>query len=189
MTSESNRQQWIIVGAVVALLAVLVGVGWTMRDRFLPVEVGSSAPEVTASDLSGKPVKLSELRGQVVLLNIWATWCGPCQQEMPSMQRLYTTLKPEGLKIVAVSIDAKGGQTDPDGRPGGDVAGFTREFGLTFDVWQDPTGAIGRDYRTTGVPESFLVGRDGKIVKKVIGATEWDDPATVALIRRMLKED
>ena len=188
MTSESNRRQWIIVGAVVALLAALVGVGWTMRDRFLPVEVGSSAPEVRATDLRGQPVTLSQLRGQVVLLNIWATWCGPCQQEMPSMQRLYDALRPEGLRIVAVSIDAKPGQPDDGGHAGGDVAAFTREFGLTFDIWQDPGGAISRDYRTTGVPESFLVGRDGKIVKKVIGATEWDDPATVALIRRMLKE-
>jgi len=188
MTSESNRRQWIVVAAVVAVLAGLVAVGWTMRDRFLPVEVGSAAPEVHATDMRGKPVALSQLRGQIVLLNIWATWCGPCQQEMPSMQRLYQTLRPEGLRIVAVSIDARPGQLDPDGRQGGDVAGFAREFGLTFDVWQDPGGAVARDYRTTGVPESFLVDRSGKIVKKVIGATEWDDPSTVALIRRMMKE-
>jgi cytochrome c biogenesis protein CcmG, thiol:disulfide interchange protein DsbE len=188
MTSESNRRQWMVVGVVVALLAALVGVGWTMRDRFLPVEVGSTAPEVTATDLNGRPVRLSQLRGQVVLLNIWATWCGPCQEEMPSMQRLYNSLRGEGLRVVAVSIDARAGQLGTDGRPGGDVAAFTREFGLSFDVWQDPSGAIGRDYRTTGVPESFLVDRRGKIVKKVIGATEWDDPSTVALIRRMLKE-
>ena len=133
-------------------------------------------------------MRLSQLRGQVVLLNVWATWCGPCQDEMPSMQRLYDSLKGEGLRIVAVSIDAKAGAPDASGRPGGDVVAFTREFGLGFDVWQDPSGAIGRDYRTTGVPESFLVDRRGKIVKKVIGATEWDDPATVALIRRLLKE-
>jgi cytochrome c biogenesis protein CcmG/thiol:disulfide interchange protein DsbE len=188
MTSESNRRQWIIVGVVVALLAGLVGAGWLARGRFLPVEVGSTAPEVAATDLRGRPVRLSQLRGEVVLLNIWATWCGPCQQEMPSMERLYRTLRPEGLRMVAVSIDAKAGQPDPDGRPGGDVAAFTREFGLTFDIWQDPSGAITRDYRTTGVPESFLVDKRGKIVKKVIGATEWDDPATVALIRRLLKE-
>ena len=188
MTSESNRRQWIIVGVVVALLAGLVGAGWLARGRFLPVEVGSTAPEVAATDLRGRPVRLSQLRGEVVLLNIWATWCGPCQQEMPSMERLYRTLRPEGLRMVAVSIDAKAGQPDPDGRPGGDVAAFTREFGLSFDVWQDPSGAITRDYRTTGVPESFLVDKRGKIVKKVIGATEWDDPATVALIRRLLKE-
>src|SRR5688500_18029113 len=188
MTSESNRRQWIIVGVVVALLAGLVGAGWLARGRFLPVEVGSTAPEVTATDLRGRPVRLSQLRGEVVLLNIWATWCGPCQQEMPSMERLYRTLRPEGLRMVAVSIDARAGQPDPDGRPGGDVAAFTREFGLSFDIWQDPSGAITRDYRTTGVPESFLVDKRGKIVKKVIGATEWDDPATVALIRRLLKE-
>ncbi|HYH81774.1 MAG TPA: TlpA disulfide reductase family protein [Longimicrobium sp.] len=186
--TESNRRQWIVVAAVVALLAMLVGVGWTMRDRFLPVEVGSSAPEVHATDMRGKPVRLSELRGQVVLLNIWATWCGPCQQEMPSMQRLYQTLRGEGLRMVAVSIDAKPGKLDPSGRQGGDVAEFARAFGLSFDIWQDPSAAIARDYRTTGVPESFLVDRDGKIVKKVIGATEWDDPANVALIRRLLKE-
>jgi len=185
--SESNRRQWIIVGAVVLVLAALVGVGWMSRGKFLPVDVGSGAPEVHASDLRGRPVKLSDLRGQVVLLNIWATWCGPCQQEMPSMQRLYEKMRPEGLRIVAVSIDASEGKVDPDGHAGGDVAGFARDFALTFDIWRDPSAQIGRDYRTTGVPESFLVDRDGRIVKKVIGATEWDDPATVELIRRILK--
>ena len=187
--NESSRRQWIVVAVVVAAMAALIGVGWAARSRFLPVEVGSSAPQVKATDVrTGRPMELSSLRGQVVLLNIWATWCGPCQQEMPSMQRLYDALRPEGLRIVAVSIDAAPGKLDPDGRMGGDVAGFARELGLTFDIWQDPGGAIRRDYRTTGVPESFLVDRGGRIVKKVIGATEWDDPATVELIRRLLRE-
>lgn len=104
------------------------------------------------------------------------------------MQRLYDTLKPEGFRIVAVSVDAAPGKLDADGRPGGDVAAFARAFGLTFDIWQQPSGQVQRDYRTTGVPESFLVGRDGRIVKKVIGATEWDDAATLELIRRLMKE-
>jgi thiol-disulfide isomerase/thioredoxin len=186
MTAGSRRQWW-VVGAVVALLVALVAAGWSMRGRFMPVEVGSMAPEVRASDLRGAPVRLSSLRGQVVLLNIWATWCGPCEQEMPSMQRLYRQLQPEGLKIVAVSIDAAPGKLDLDGRAGGDVAAFARSFGLSFDIWREPSGAIGRDYRTTGVPESFLVDRDGRIVKKVIGATEWDDPAVVELVRRLLR--
>lgn len=186
--SQSNRRQWYVVGGVVVVLAVLVAIGWTARSRFLPVEVGSAAPEVRASDLRGRPALLSSLRGNIVLLNIWATWCGPCQQEMPSMERLYRQLGPEGLKIVAVSVDAAPGKIDPDGRAGGDVAGFARDFGLTFDIWREPTGMVERDYRTTGVPESFLVDRNGTIVKKVIGATEWDDPANVELIRRMLKE-
>lgn len=104
------------------------------------------------------------------------------------MQRLYQQLRPEGLRIVAVSIDAGEGQVDLDGHAGGNVAEFARDYGLTFDIWRDPSARVGRDYRTTGVPESFVVGRDGKIVKKVIGATEWDDPANVQLIRRMLRE-
>jgi cytochrome c biogenesis protein CcmG/thiol:disulfide interchange protein DsbE len=186
--TQSNRRQWTIVAAVVAVLGALVALGWSARGRFLPVEVGSSAPEVRATDMRGAPARLSSLRGQVVLLNIWATWCGPCQQEMPSMERLYRTLRPEGLHIVAVSIDATAGKVDEDGRMGGDVAGFAREYGLSFDIWQDPAGTVRRDYRTTGVPESFLLDRGGRIVKKVIGATEWDDPATVDLIRRLLKE-
>jgi cytochrome c biogenesis protein CcmG/thiol:disulfide interchange protein DsbE len=185
--TERGKRQWLVVGGVLAVLAALVAAGWAARARFLPVEVGSSAPEVRASDLGGRPVALSSLRGQVVLLNIWATWCGPCQQEMPSMQRLYQQLHPEGLRIVAVSIDAAPGRLDGDGREGGDVGVFARQLGLTFDIWRDPAGQIGRDYRTTGVPESFLVDRDGRIVKKVIGATEWDDPATLELVRRLLK--
>lgn len=182
-----SRRQWIFVGGFVLLLAALAGVGWQYRKNFLPMEVGSAAPDFTVHDLQGRAVSLADLRGQVVLLNIWATWCGPCQQEMPSMQRLYEKMRPEGLHIVAVSIDAGEGKVDPDGHAGGDVAGFARDFALTFDIWRDPSAQIGRDYRTTGVPESFLVDRDGRIVKKVIGSTEWDDPATVELIRRILK--
>lgn len=175
------------MAGVVLLLLGLVVAGWTVRDRFLPVDVGSVAPPVAATDLQGRPVSLADLRGEVVLLNIWATWCGPCRDEMPSMQRLHAMLAPEGLKIVAVSVDATLGSRDGGGRSGGDVGAFARELGLTFSIWHDPSGAIQRDYRTTGIPESFVVGRDGRIVKKVIGATEWDSPEKVELLRRLLR--
>lgn len=185
---SESRKQWIVVGAVVALLAALVGVGWANRGSFLPLDVGSEAPAFTATDLQGKPVKLADLRGQVVLLNIWATWCGPCRAEMPSLQRLHQQLAPEGLRVVAVSVDAAPGTLDDSGNAGGDVAAFGRQFGLTFPLWREPSGAIQRSYRTTGIPESFVIGRDGSIRKKVIGATEWDDPTNVELIRRLLKQ-
>jgi thiol-disulfide isomerase/thioredoxin len=185
---SENRKQWMVVGAVVALLGLLVGVGWANRGSFLPLDVGSDAPDFRASDLQGKPVALSELRGQVVLLNIWATWCGPCRAEMPSLQRLHQQLGPEGLKVVAVSVDAAPGRLDATGNTGGDVAAFGKEYGLTFPLWREPSGAIQRAYRTTGIPESFVIGRDGSIRKKVIGATEWDDPTNVELIRRLLKQ-
>jgi cytochrome c biogenesis protein CcmG/thiol:disulfide interchange protein DsbE len=181
-------RQWWVVGGVVLLLLGLIVAGWTVRDRFTPVEVGTRAPDLQAIDLQGRPVSLDDLRGEVVFLNVWATWCPPCRKEMPSMQRLYDRLGPEGLRIVAVSIDAAPGALDAAGRPGGDIEAFAKEYGLTFDIWHDPEGGIQRVYRTTGIPESFVIDRDGTIVKKVIGATEWDSEANIALFRRLLRE-
>jgi cytochrome c biogenesis protein CcmG/thiol:disulfide interchange protein DsbE len=182
----AKSRQWGFVGGVVLVLALLLGAGWMVRDRFLPVEVGTRAPSFAATDLQGRPVRLEDLRGQVVLLNIWATWCGPCRDEMPSMERLQRELGPRGLKIVAVSVDAAPGAVSAGGQPGGDVAEFARELGLTFTIWHDPSGEIQRVYRTTGVPESFVIDRNGVIQKKVIGATEWDTGSHPELIRRLL---
>jgi cytochrome c biogenesis protein CcmG, thiol:disulfide interchange protein DsbE len=180
------KKQWTVVGIIVGLLILLIGAGWLVRDRFLPVEVGTVAPTFTATDLSGNPVTLETLRGEVVLLNIWATWCGPCRQEMPSMQRLHEQFGDQ-LRIVAVSVDAPFGRVDPGGNLGGNVEAFAREMGLTFDIWMDPTGEIQRLYRTTGVPETFIIGRDGVIVRKQIGEAEWDSPAHIELIQRLLE--
>ncbi len=183
---NSNRQWW-IVGAFVLLLAGLVTVGWTVRDRFLPVEVGSPAPGFVAHDMEGRPVSLEELRGQVVLLNIWATWCAPCREEMPSLQRLHERLGGRGLRVVAVSVDGASAVERAAGDPQKLVGDFAREMGLNFSLWLDPSGAIQGSYRTTGVPESFLIDREGTIVKKVLGAIEWDSEANVELIERLLK--
>ncbi|HEV2130266.1 MAG TPA: TlpA disulfide reductase family protein [Longimicrobiaceae bacterium] len=188
MARRTTRTGWWPVGGALLLLALLLFLGWQARERFLPVEVGTSAPDFIARDLDGAPVSLGELRGQVVLLNVWATWCPPCVEEMPSMQRLHERLGPEGLRVVAVSIDAAAGERDAFGRPGGNVRTFAEEFGITFDIWRDPSGDIQRTYRTTGVPESFVINRDGVIIKKVIGATEWDAETNVELIRRLLRE-
>jgi cytochrome c biogenesis protein CcmG, thiol:disulfide interchange protein DsbE len=185
---RSGRRQWWTVAALLGLVVLLIAFGWTVRDRFLPVEVGTQAPSFQVHDLDGNPVSLAELRGEVVLLNIWATWCPPCREEMPSMQRLHELLGPEGLRVVAVSIDARAGSADAAGRPGGDVREFAEAMELDFDIWHDPPGAIQRTYRTTGVPESFVIDRSGTIVKKVIGPTEWDSDANVELIRRLLEE-
>ena len=188
----AKSRQWGFVAGVGVLLAVLLGAGWLVRDRFLPVDVGMSAPAFTATDLQGRPVSLEDLKGQVVLLNVWATWCGPCRDEMPSMERLHQELGPQGLKIVAVSVDAAPGaasaRAQSAAQPGGDVAEFARQLGLTFTIWHDPSGSIQRTYRTTGVPESFVIDRNGVIQKKVIGATEWDTGSHPELLRRLLAE-
>lgn len=182
------NRQWLAVGAVVLVLLGIIGTGWVVRDRFLPVEVGTRAPDFTVRDLEGQAVSLSDLQGEVVLLNIWATWCPPCREEMPSMQRLHEELGPEGLKIVAVSIDAGQGLLDPGGRRGGDIEAFAQEMGLTFEIWHDPSGRIQQTYRTTGVPETFVIDRTGHIVKKDIGGVIWDTEPRKDLIRRLLEQ-
>lgn len=174
------KKQWIIVLVVVGVLTAGAVMAVKLSPDIFPVEVGSRAPDFGAVDLAtGDTVTLASYRGQVVLLNVWATWCEPCRVEMPSMERLHQELGPQGLKIVAVSIDEAG----PDV-----VREFQREYGLTFQILHDRSRAIERIYQTTGVPESFVLNREGRIMKKVIGAVDWDSPVNRDLIRRLLAQ-
>lgn len=177
------KTEWFAVGLVVAgLTAVLVVTAALTSERRL-VGPGSEAPEFEAVDVAtGEIVTLADYRGDVVLLNVWATWCQACEEEMPSMQRLHEALGPDGLKIVAVSIDIA---------PSDKVLRWVQERDLTFDVLQDRRGRIEGLYQTTGVPESFVINRAGVIVKRQIGAYEWDGPVPRALFRRLmgLEED
>lgn len=178
------------VGTVSILLAagVLVALIGINSDRFTPLDTGSRAPDYSALTLAGEPVAVSDYRGDVVLLNIWATWCPPCVYEMPALQRLHEQLADDGLKIVAVSVDAPAGVIGAFGRPGGDVADFRDRFGLTFTVLHDPSGGIQARYQVHGLPATFLIDRDGRIRRKVLGAAEWDEPRFADEIRSLLEE-
>ncbi len=171
--------------ALVAL-GLIVLAAWMNRGRLRPVGAGTVAPQFEVSDLEGNPARLSDYEGEVVMINIWATWCAPCRFEMPSMERLHQRFKDDGLRILAISVDAKLGEADQVGRPGGDLQAFADSLGLTFTILHDPSGEIQHLYQTTGVPETLLVGRDGVIYKKVAGPTEWDAPEHQELIRRLL---
>lgn len=177
------KQQWTVVGIVVALMAGALGAGsYFLRDELRQISVGSKAPEFQAATLDQSPIKktLASYRGEVVLLNVWATTCGPCRVEMPSMQKLYDDYKPKGLKIVAVSVDLPGMEQA--------IREFAKEFNLTFDVLYDESREIERQYQTTGYPESFVIGRDGTIHKKWIGMDDWNSPANRVLIDQLLAD-
>ena len=172
------RRQWMVVGLVLAGLALGVWALMQFGPATGPIQPGSRAPEFRALDInSGDSVSLSDYRGRVTLVNIWATWCGPCRAEMPSMQQAYSQLKDRGFAVAAVSID----EASID-----DVKAFQREFGLTFDILHDRSGRIQQVYQTTGVPESFLLDRDGVIVKRLIGDHNWASEANIAQIERLL---
>jgi cytochrome c biogenesis protein CcmG/thiol:disulfide interchange protein DsbE len=176
---------------VVALIVVLaLGVGAAMKyflaDELQPVGLGAKAPEFVANTLDSiKPVTktLDDYKGQVVLINIWATWCAPCRIEMPSIEKLQNAYGPKGLKIVAISVDDPGNEAL--------VREFRKQFNLTFEVLHDPggqEGKISRDYQTTGYPETVIIGRDGVIRRKFLGATDWNSEANRKLIDRLLAE-
>ncbi len=178
MTSGASKGQWIAVGVILTLLAGALGVGVLLMEDIKQVQPGVEAPDFNAVNLvTGDSVTLADYRGEVVLLNLWATWCGPCRWEMPSMERLYQKLGPAGLKIVAVSVDQVSGD---------EVMEFANELQLTFDILHDRGGQIEIDYQATGLPETVIIDRQGVIVHKAIGPVEWDDPVQEARLRRLL---
>lgn len=174
-------RQLMFVGVILAGLGTGAAVLTRVGREVAPVEVGASAPDFRAIDLAtGDSVTLREkYKGRVTLVNIWATWCVPCKVEMPSMERAYRALAPRGFTIAAVSID----EGSPD-----DVRRFGRELDLSFDLLQDRSGTVQQTYQTTGVPESFLLNRNGIIVKRVIGPQDWSSGANRALVERLLDE-
>ncbi|MBW7934160.1 MAG: TlpA family protein disulfide reductase [Gemmatimonadaceae bacterium] len=179
------RKQWTIVGVVVVAIGVaLYAATRTFGSDLFPVAPGSKAPEFQAATMvSGGPAtkNITDYRGHVVLLNLWATWCGPCKQEMPGIQALHDSLGPQGLKVVAVSVDDPGFEKA--------IKDFVAEHKLTFEVLHEGSGKIERDYQTSGIPETFVIGKDGVIRKRVIGAAAWNSASNMALMRGLLAED
>jgi peroxiredoxin len=137
---------------------------------------GRPAPDFELPLLTGEAVRLTDFRGKVVFLNIWATWCGPCREEMPSMEKLHQALKDQDFEILAVSVDSEGVDA---------VAPFAKTFNLTFPILLDREGAIGRLYGTTGVPETFIIDKRGVIVSKVIGYRNWSDAGVIQRLKEL----
>ena len=177
------KQQWLVVLGIVAVLAGgAFAASYFLKDELTSVSVGSDAPGFAAKTLTAAPAMktLTDYRGEVVLLNIWATWCIPCRTEMPSIEAVHQTLGAKGLKVVAISIDDEGAEAK--------IRDFAKEFRLTFEMLHDPAGTIQGIYRTTGVPETFVIGRDGVIRKKWIGAEDWNSDGNQRLLSSLLAE-
>ena len=177
------KQQWLVVLGVIALLGGgALAATYLLRDELTSVSVGSDAPGSLAKTVDPTPrtKSLSDYRGDVVLLNIWATYCIPCRTEMPSIEAVYQELGPKGLKVVAVSVDATGFEQQ--------IRDFVRDYNLSFDILYDDTGAIQKIYRTTGVPETFVISRSGVIHKKWIGAEDWNSAGNRRLLESLLAE-
>jgi len=151
-------------------------------DLFGPAGVAPSekvmpAPDFTLPNLAGATETLSALSGRLVVLNFWATWCGPCVKEMPTLEHLQDKLGDRGLSVLAVSLDTG----DPKG-----VADFAKGYGWRLPILLDPMAQVADAYAIRVMPTTYVIGPDGNIRGRAFGAKEWDTPAAVALMESLL---
>ena len=175
-----SRRRLIATGAVLPFFRR--GLAWA-QDPFETLQLfrpkrQAMAPDFTVPGLGSSLIRLRDFKGQVVFLNFWATWCPPCREEMPSMERLYRRFKPRGFTILALSIDSKAEAV---------VAPFVRSFGLTFPVGLDPKMTVATEYRMAALPTSILIDRGGAIVAVALGPRDWDSSAARQVIEKLLR--
>jgi peroxiredoxin len=173
-----------IAGTVLWFMIAMVGIGGAEAPDILPVaernvfKLGEPAPDFQLRDLNGRLVTLSDLRGKVVLLNFWATWCGPCRVEMPAMEQLYRTFSRNDFEILAVSTDAQGVAVT---RP------FQQENHLTFPILHDADYRVGLAYGARTLPMTFMVDRQGVVRHQIFGARDWGASAAHQLVQMLMK--
>jgi thiol-disulfide isomerase/thioredoxin len=138
----------------IVLLMILKNSG-TAPDDFsaIPAQVDFASPKLALEDLSGRPVSLDDYLGSIVLVNLWATWCPPCKEEMPTLQEFYETYRSDGFVLVAINQEESREV----------VAPFVEEFGLTFPVWLDLKYQAEKEFKTESLPSSFLIDRSGRV--------------------------
>ena len=165
-------KRWIGSILLVALFALA---GCTKHEA--PAVEGSLAPDFTLNDLAGHPVQLSALKGKVVLLNFWATWCPPCREEVPSLVRLNRTMQGRPFQMLAVSIDEGGKEA---------VEAYFQKSGVVLPALLDTDRKVSTRYGTTGVPETFVIDQKGVILKKVMGSMDWSSAEALSALEEIL---
>lgn len=167
-------------GLAVVLLAVAACTGEDQGRDALP-RPGNPAPEYTARTLEGDAVSLTQLRGSVVLLNVWATWCAPCVREMPGLETLHEQYDDQGLRVLGASIDRGSAERE--------VRRFLDSNNIEFTILLDPDQNVTQRFRTLGVPETFLIGRDGVIAHRWIGEFEPTAPDVIERVEVLLAKE
>ncbi len=182
-TASKGRSWEIILLWIAPLIVVLGFFGYYWMAKPSPntaadlPRLGQPVADFSLPDLQGRTVSLSGLKGKVVFLNVWATWCQPCVDEMPTIQRLHDQLQPRGLEVLTVSLDPLGAQiVDP----------FMKKYGLSFPVLLDAKSQIQKLYGTTGVPESFIIDKAGRLVEKIVGPRDWSHPKVLTMFERLM---
>jgi peroxiredoxin len=167
-------------GAPFGFLLIALGAAFYYQQQQAAGRAGFPAPDFSLQSLDGRTQHLSDFRGKVVFLNLWATWCPPCRMEMPSMERLHQRLRGKEFVMLAVSEDEAGATA---------VRPFVDDMRLTFPVLLDPDGGVPSRYGVTGYPETFLIDRSGKVVHHVIGPEDWDREEVYQFLLQLLQQN
>jgi len=162
----------------IASLLIITLFACEKEQKVKIIDVGDQAPEFRLSTFDGKAVSLSDYRGKVVMVHFWATWCPPCVDEIPTLDRLYRQLLGRNFDIIAVSVDEGGAAA---------VSSFMRKNGLVLPAVLDPGRSVAGMYGTFKFPETYLVDGKGVVREKVIGPRDWAIPYNQRVLRQLLE--
>jgi cytochrome c biogenesis protein CcmG, thiol:disulfide interchange protein DsbE len=172
---------------LISFLLISICISGCSRSNETGLNPGDYPPKIEISTLDGKPFKFEQIQGKVVLLNFWASWCAPCIEELPSLQRLHDALKDKNFTVIGIGID--------DTKDA--LIEFQKKFSLTFPLLIDNDGLVKNRYKVSGVPESFIIGADGKLtlfldpsdnnpLVRIVGPRAWDSSVMLSRIGSLL---
>jgi peroxiredoxin len=177
-----RRGVWQATTIVAALGLLLVGKATDAREHLyeamgMAKVPPKAAPDFTLPTTDGQQVSLQQYRGKVVFLNFWATWCIPCREEMPALERLHQTYQAQDLAILSIDLKESADQ----------VKAFFQKHSLSFPALLDSNGAVFRDYLVAGMPTTYLIGRDGTLLARGVGGRDWTRAEALQLIQQLIK--
>lgn len=167
-----NRKQILLIVLAVVLLG---GAGWLIEGQINapgPLAIGEGAIGFTVPTLASGPLRLADYRHQVVVVNFWATWCPPCVEETPSLEKFARQMRGQGVAVIGISVDDNQGALDK----------FVAKYHLTYPIGRDPGGRLAARYGTVKYPETYILDADGNIADKIIGGIDWEDPRIISFV-------